>query len=61
MWRLLWARHVEAQRPLPRLDEPTNHLDLESVDALIAGLRGFQVSDEALVHLALVHLALVHL
>jgi ATPase subunit of ABC transporter with duplicated ATPase domains len=39
--RLLFARIAVEKPNLLVLDEPTNHLDLESIDALVEGLRAF--------------------
>jgi ATPase subunit of ABC transporter with duplicated ATPase domains len=39
--RLLFARIAVEKPNVLVLDEPTNHLDLESIDALIEGLRAF--------------------
>ena len=39
--RLVFARHIIEQPNTLVLDEPTNHLDLESIEALVQGLRAF--------------------
>jgi ATPase subunit of ABC transporter with duplicated ATPase domains len=39
--RLLFARLMMEQPNVLVLDEPTNHLDLESIEALVAGLRNY--------------------
>jgi len=39
--RLIFARHIVEQPNVLVLDEPTNHLDLESIEALVEGLRAF--------------------
>jgi ATPase subunit of ABC transporter with duplicated ATPase domains len=40
--RLLFARIAIEKPNLLVLDEPTNHLDLETIDALVEGLRAFE-------------------
>jgi len=40
--RLIFARHAVEKPNVLVLDEPTNHLDLESIEALVEGLRAFE-------------------
>jgi ATPase subunit of ABC transporter with duplicated ATPase domains len=40
--RLVFARLMVQKPNVLVLDEPTNHLDLESIEALVAGLRAFE-------------------
>lgn len=40
--RLVFARLMLEQPNVLVLDEPTNHLDLESIEALVAGLSGYE-------------------
>ncbi|HEV2150246.1 MAG TPA: ABC-F family ATP-binding cassette domain-containing protein [Longimicrobiaceae bacterium] len=40
--RLVFSRLALEQPNVLVLDEPTNHLDLESIEALVAGLRGYE-------------------
>jgi len=40
--RLVFSRLMLEQPNVLVLDEPTNHLDLEAIEALVAGLRGYE-------------------
>ena len=42
--RLIFARHVVENPNVLVLDEPTNHLDLESIEALVEALKGYDGS-----------------